>query len=278
MIPDINSYIQKWYEDPDTSSDLGVLSKTDGAYKDDSYYELFITNNSADSFGGGIAFNGSLTMGEDEDINVKVEKKWLDESGIDITQTGDHPESIKVTLVNQDTDTQLETVELNNANNWSYEFKDLPKANYTVEEESVDGWIGEVSNMTKNEETGVYEISIANRPLTINLKVVKTWLDKDGTDITNTENHPEFIKVTLVNKTTDTKLETVELNNSNNWSYEFKDLPEAEYTVEEELVEGWESEVGAMVKKGEEDIYEIGITNKPHVEITTESTHQLGGD
>ena len=258
-IPNIEEYIDIWKQVQPSpfGDDISVRNETDGSYEGDDYYKLFITGNTADAEGGGIAFNGVVRMGEDADINVKVEKKWLDESGTDITQTENHPESIKVTLVNEDTNTELETVELNSENNWCHEFKGLPEAVYTVEEEAVEGWESEVGVMAKKDgEDRVYEIAVTNKPSvkTMDVKVVKTWLDKDGFDITNTENHPEFIKVTLVNKTTDTKLETVELNNSNNWSYEFKDLPEAEYTVEEELVEGWESEVGAMVKKGEEDL------------------------
>ena len=60
-------------------------------------------------------------MGEDADMKIKAEKKWLDEEG---KETSDHPASVTINL--KVGDKVIDTAELNEKNGWSCEFIDLP--------------------------------------------------------------------------------------------------------------------------------------------------------
>lgn len=100
-----------------------------------------ISGNTSKTRGAGIGSNGTVTFGtEGTPKSIKVQKAWNDEDNKD----NKRPSSIKVTLmanVEGDNDKyEVETVELNTENQWSYEFKDLPsksgdiEINYTVKE------------------------------------------------------------------------------------------------------------------------------------------------
>ncbi len=154
-----------WYED-DGKTELAKMNKIDNLdqylkeqntstimliskIEDDAEtgsYSLTVSNNQAVD-GGGIACNGSLIIGKDEDITIKVKKIWKDENGNDITKDSEKlPDAIKVDLWRLGKDGKREKkldadVKLSAENLWSYEFRDLPATfAYEVAEQPIDGW------------------------------------------------------------------------------------------------------------------------------------------
>ncbi len=104
------------------------LARVDG---DSSKYDVIFTGNTAGKRGGAIATNYTLEIGEDVDVDVKVEKKFSRKKE-EYTDTKLLPKSVFVNLYRQDEDGSNETlldshVELNKENNWSHTFEDLPK-------------------------------------------------------------------------------------------------------------------------------------------------------
>lgn len=208
-----------------------------------------ISGNTSKTRGAGIGSNGTVIFGTDNDsTEVKVKKEWNDDSNKDKK----HPSSIKVKLMaNLEGDNnkyEVETVELNEKNKWSYEFKNLPsksgdtEINYTVKE------VGEKDGKIKIDEQ--------------NYKVEYSYDESNRTNlITNTPEEPDKktkeIKVSKVWDTSDKKAfakeitvelykndektdKTLILNAENNWQGTFKDLDvkdeddkEITYTVKE---------------------------------------------
>ncbi|MEY8336564.1 doubled motif LPXTG anchor domain-containing protein [Lachnospiraceae bacterium 62-35] len=210
VIPNINMYLVQWSNEGGWD-DLGIRNQTMSGYEEDEYYHLFITNNTAESFGGGIACNGTLIIGEEnQDMDIRVEKAWVDESGTPITNDGDHPESISVTLVNEDTGKELETVELNKENEWSHDFLSLPKGNYTVKEESIDGWAGTVERKSSDEGYD-YILAITNKPHTetsTDPEDDSSTTEKDTTEKETTEKTTESTTELTTESTTETTTES----------------------------------------------------------------------
>lgn len=119
--------------------------------------KVFITGNKSFTAGAGIGSNGTVIFGTDNETKeVKVKKAWNDDNNKD----NKRPKSIKVTLMakigGESTEYEVETVELNEENQWSYEFKGLPsksgdtKITYTVKEESIDGYKSVLSGSEKD--------------------------------------------------------------------------------------------------------------------------------
>lgn len=100
-----------------------------------------ISGNTSATRGAGIGSNGTVIFGTDnETTELKVKKVWNDEKNKDKKR----PSAIKVKLMaNVEGDQnkyEVETVELNEKNQWGYKFKDLPsksngkKIKYSVKE------------------------------------------------------------------------------------------------------------------------------------------------
>lgn len=141
--------------------------------------KVYITGNTSKTKGAGIGSNGTVYFGTDgTPKEIKVQKVWKDEDNKD----NKRPSSIKVKLMakigGESTEYEVETVELNEENNWSYEFKDLPsktgdtEINYTVKE------VGEKEGKIKIDEQ--------------NYKVEYSYDDSNKTNlITNTPEEPD---------------------------------------------------------------------------------------
>lgn len=143
---------------------------------------------------------------------LTVHKVWEDNG------YPERPESVKVNLL-CDSETH-ETVELSEANQWTYTWDDLDDRNeWTVEEEVPEGY--EASYKTEDNTVFItnhmdYEPVIPPAP--VNLTVKKVWSDdNDKRDI-----RPDSITVTLYNGST--AVEKVTLNASNNWTYSWTEL------------------------------------------------------
>ena len=129
--------VNKRFAQGDTPVDMSLyqnrkdpfsLARVDG---DSSKYDVTFTGNTAGKRGGAIATNYTLEIGEDVDVDVKVEKKFS-KNDEEYTDTKLLPKSVFVNLYRQDQDGKNETlldshVELNKENKWSHTFEDLPK-------------------------------------------------------------------------------------------------------------------------------------------------------
>lgn len=182
--------------------------------------KVYITGNKSTTRGAGIGSNGTVTFGtEGIPKEIKVQKAWNDDNNKD----NKRPKSIKVTLMakigEESTEYEVETVELNEENQWSYEFKDLPSKSgdaeitYTVKEEAVKGYKSEV---TGSEEDG-YTITNTPEEPKKEIKVSKVW---------DTAEHKAFaneIEVVLIKNDKETE-KTLTLNAKNNWQGTFENL------------------------------------------------------
>ncbi len=200
--------------------------------------KVYITGNESATRGAGIGSNGTVYFGtEGTAKSIKVTKAWNDEDNKDKKR----PSSIKVTLMakigNESTEYEVETVELNKDNNWSYEFKNLPsKSNgknieYSVKEatekdgkliEEKDGKItidGQNYKVKYSYDEDKKTNIITNTPEEPKkeIKVSKVW------DTTKEKAIANEIKVILIKNDKETN-ETLTLNAENHWKGSFKDL------------------------------------------------------
>ena len=151
--------------------------------------KMIISGNYGCKYGGGIATNSPVIIGlENSDITVNVEKQWPEEVTL--------PDQIEIDLyrVNKN-DTKKDQVKLdsdvvlNEENNWSTTFTDLPAkyvdsngqvqdCTYLVKEKDADNWY--CSSETIEEGDNTYTIQLANRPAG-NLEVSKTVTGRGST-------------------------------------------------------------------------------------------------
>lgn len=201
-----------------------------------------ISGNTSKTRGAGIGSNGTVIFGTDnKTTEVKVTKVWNDNEN----KNNKRPSSIKVKLMaNLEGDNnnkyEVETIELNEKNNWSYEFKNLPsKSNgenieYSVKEatekdgEVIEEKDGKIKIDGKN-YTVEYSYDedkktnlIKNTPeepdkKTKEIKVSKVW------DTTKEKAIAKEIKVVLIKNDKETE-KTLTLNAENNWQGSFENL------------------------------------------------------
>ena len=173
-----------------------------------------------------------------EVTSISGTKTWDDADN----QDGKRPESIVVNLLANGEIVASQTVKADEAGNWTYTFKDLPKyANgkeitYTVTEEAVEGY-----------ETSVDGFNITNTYTTetTEVKGSKTWNDADNQD----GKRPESITVRLLANGEEKDSQTVTADENGNWTYSFENLPKYEagkeivYTVTEDAVADYTTEI-----------------------------------
>ncbi|MGT2642000.1 Cna B-type domain-containing protein, partial [Streptococcus sinensis] len=173
-------------------------------------------------------------------VSVEGTKTWEDGNN----QDGKRPDKIKV-LLNKTVDgvtTKVAEQEVTK-DNWTYEFKNLPKyeggkeITYSIDEEPVEGYKKDIDG---------YNLKNSYNPGTVSVEGTKTWDDGNNQD----GKRPDKIKVFL-NKTVDgvtTKVAEQEVTAAD-WSYKFTDLPKYEggkeitYSIDEEPVEGYKKDI-----------------------------------
>ena len=191
-----------------------------------------------------------------ETTSVSGQKVWNDANN----QDGKRPNSIKVRLLANGT--EVATKDVTAADNWAYNFTDLPKyANgeeivYTVTEDTVADYTTAINGTT---------ITNSYTPGKTSITVTKAWADNDNQDGIR----PENIKVQLY-AGEDAQGEEVTLDGTNNWTYTWtgldakKDGQDIVYTVKETgEVTGYTSEISGDAQTG------FVITNTHKTEITS---------
>ena len=161
--------------------------------------------------------------------SVSGTKTWQDNDD----QDGLRPGQVTIKLLADGVETG-QTAVASAANNWTYEFSNLPKnkagkaITYSVAEEAVAGYTASVNG---------YNIANSHTPETVSVQGTKTWQDNDNQDGVR----PEQVTIKLLADGVETG-QTAVANAANNWTYEFSNLPKNKagkaitYSVQEEAV------------------------------------------
>lgn len=161
--------------------------------------------------------------------SVSGTKTWQDNDD----QDGLRPGQVTIKLLADGVETG-QTAVASAANNWTYEFSNLPKnkagkaITYSVAEEAVTGYTASVNG---------YNLTNSHTPETVSVQGTKTWQDNDNQDGVR----PEQVTIKLLADGVETGQTTV-ASAANNWTYEFSNLPKNKagkaisYSVQEEAV------------------------------------------
>src|SRR5699024_5713424 len=182
---------------------------------------------------------------EDEEpklTEISVTKEWDDEDDV----AGFRPESITVNLLANDE--VIDSKELNEDNNWSHVFSDLPTVDedrndieYTVEEVEVPNYTSEV--VVDVEDANKFIVTNTHELELIDIEGTKTWDDANNQD----GKRPESITVRLL--ANGEEVDSDEITEEDEWKYSFIDLPKFEngeeinYTVQEDGVDDYSTEI-----------------------------------
>ena len=197
--------------------------------------------------------SGDYTITNTELTDVSVQKVWSDGEG------QNRPNSISVQLYADGVATGDKII-LMEDNGWEYTWENLDKCNsdgseieYTVEENEVEGYKTEIT-----QEGNVF--TITNSEVT-SVSVNKVWNDGDSAD------RPDSVQVQLYANGVATG-DKITLNEDNGWTYTWSDLDkydsyanEIEYTVKEDTISGYTSEVTGDASSG------FTVTNTKTIDI-----------
>ena len=171
----------------------------------------------------------------DEKITVDVRKEWID------TAEQQNKRPTEVTVIIKNGETEVGRQKLNELENWSYTFTNLPKydsdaneINYTVEELETNKFYSNTS-ITGNMKDGYVITNTFTRPTdTIDITVNKQWSDNNN----EAQKRPESITLKV---TGNGETRTQEITALDMWKYTFTGLPkydengnEIEYIIDEE--------------------------------------------
>ena len=199
-----------------------------------------------------------------EVISISGNKNW-DDAG---NQDGMRPESIEITLIGTVNDeivyTEVKNVSEND--NWSWTFTNAPKYNngieisYSIKETSVSGY------ETIYDEDN-YNVTNSYVPETVSIKVIKNWNDYENND----RIRPDSITVKLLADNVITY--EITISESDNWTYEFTNLPKYKnqgtlinYSIIEDEVIGYETNIGKITEVANDNNFKntnylVEITN-----------------
>lgn len=184
-----------------------------------------------------------------------VTKTWKDNGNND----GMRPDEITVTA--HGSDGRSYTEKLNADNQWSVMFSNLPKyangktIDYTLTEEAVPGY---TSSITRNGKS--FTLINTHVDETKNITITKAWNDENNQDGLRPKS------ITAVVNGSDGSARFVQLFESQNWTTSLNNLPkyknstEVQYTVKENAISGYETEI-----KQTGDSYTITNTHAPAV-------------
>ena len=204
------------------------------------------------------ATDGKTTVEDDDDmpvnpdVTINVNKNWQDNDN----QDGKRPEKITVELYRNNENEPVATATIDASTDWKYVFSKLPKYDENKNEityKVVEGTVPEYDTEYEVSDNGV-EIYNHHTPETTEISGSKTWDDADNQD----GKRPSSIIVNLL--ADGEKVDSKTVTESDKWAWSFTNLDkykagkEIEYTVSEEPVEGYTTEV---------DGYNITNTHTP---------------
>ncbi len=188
---------------------------------------------------------------EVEKTSVTVTKTWDDNNN----QDGIRAASITVHLYANGT--EIDSMTLTSADNWTGTFADLDKyengveIEYTVKEDAVEGYETTIDG---------FHITNTHTPETISISGAKTWDDNNDQD----GKRPESITITLVAGGQTVKSVTV--TEADGWKWTFDNLPkfangqEIVYTIVETPVDGYTATVEGFDVTNTHEIEKTSVT------------------
>ena len=170
-----------------------------------------------------------------EKISVPVKKVWV----------GKEADSATIKLLADGT--EKESVTLTKDDNWTHTFSNLPKYDendgheivYTLDEVKVEGYNTGISGTA---ETGFTVTNTITGKVSV--PVTKTWVGKEGTS------------ATIHLFANGEKVDSITLNKDNSWQHTFtnlekyKDGKEIKYTIKEDKIENYKSEITGDMTNG----------------------------
>ena len=201
-----------------------------------------------------------------EVVSVPITKTWNDDNNRD----GKRPDSITVNLFADGT--KIKSQKITAADNWKYEFKNLPKyANgkeivYKVTEDEVTGYTTSVSG---DMEKG---FTITNRytPETVQVAGSKNWNDSSNAEGLR----PESITIRLYANGSEIGHKTV--TEKDGWSWNWTGLnrydtdhKEISYTISEDAVDGYTSSISGYNVTNTVNKPQVGSVILTKVDATT---------
>lgn len=204
------------------------------------------------------ATDGKTTVEDEDDmpvnpdVTINVNKNWQDNDN----QDGKRAEKITVELYRNDENEPVATATIDASTDWKYVFSKLPKYDENKNEityKVVEVTVPEYDTEYEISDNGV-EIYNHHTPATTEVSGSKTWDDVDNQD----GKRPGSIIVNLL--ADGEKVDSKTVTESDKWAWSFTNLDkykagkEIEYTVSEEPVEGYTTEV---------DGYNITNTHTP---------------
>ena len=201
---------------------------------------------------------------ERETVTVQGRKTWIDQDNA----RGLRPVQILIILYADEVETDRKYV--SEKEDWSWTFTNLDKFDEDGNEISYTITEGEVPGYVSLQEG--YDLTNVLEPSRTTQEIVKVWDDMNNLD----ETRPESIPVTLL--ANGNEVQTVTLNQANNWSAEVQNLPEEddngqkiEYVWQEPEVAGY---TATTQKVGNLTI----LTNYHAPELTSVSIRKVWAD
>ena len=211
-------------------------------YENGEEIEYTVTEDPVEGYDTDVDEFGITNTHEPELTEITVNKVWDDADDFD----GFRPDSITIHLLADGEVVQTVEIAPDEDGNWSYTFTGLLKNSkgeeieYTVTEEPVEGYETEIEG---------FEITNIHEPVLTDVTVTKIWEDGDDREGLR----PESITVHLFANGEEIDSAAIEADENGDWSHTFTDLPmyrdgkEIEYTVTEDVVEGYEAEIEGLV-------------------------------
>ncbi len=197
---------------------------------------------------GGASFTYVVTS----TVDNSHQEVYPSSSGHEITDVegSDYEFSTLINPVDSTSETEIAYVDLSLSNSWTYAWTDLPLTNengetlyYYVEETTVANCAATYA-YTYNKDGSISKVTVTNRPTVgdTDIKVVKKWTDVNGNTLTDISDDWS-VTVQLYTKSStgtweaykdaDNKTVILTLNNKNEWSGTFSNLPNGDYCVKE---------------------------------------------
>ena len=210
-----------------------------------------------------------------EVTSLKVQKVWYDGEN----QDGIRTDSVTVKLKANGTIVANKVLTLNDKNQWSGTFENLPKKakgqniDYTVEENAVEGYTTSIIGNVKQE----YIIVNTHEVEKTSIEVIKVWNDKNNQDGVR----PESVVINLVANDVVLDKQSVTLNEKNNWSAKFDNLDkkangkDIKYSVVESNVpDDYEAKISVDTNNPNKFI----VTNERTTDITSITVRKSWND
>ncbi len=200
---------------------------------------------------------------ETDTVSVSGMKTWLDNEN----QDGKRPTSIVIRLWKtvDGTTTQVRTAVVTKSHDWKWSFVDLPKFEagkeivYTITEDAVEGYTSQIVGSNAFNTHEVEKTSVSGG---------KTWNDANNQDGLR----PEAITINLwaTVGSSRQKVDTLKVTAADDWKWSFTDLDKYQdgkeilYTITEDAVAGYSTEINGFDVTNTHKPSEIAISGAKH--------------